>query len=101
MKKPRSISRGTLARKSREKLLAQRKKQNLSDLATNTRKRRRLARRLIKEQPLFAFEWLSSKIPRYDLSTFNRDTRPTTGRRSKARRILSARIELHNALLEK
>lgn len=92
--------RGTIARNARIKALAMRNKQDLTDLETNTRKRRRLARRLIKDQPLFAFSVLATHIPGYQVKTFQRDIRPVKGRKAKGRRI-SARRELHAALLEK
>jgi hypothetical protein len=96
-----SIPRGTLARNSRAKKLAMRKTQDLSDLSTNTRKRRRLARRLITEQPLFAFPILSALITGYDLAMFNRDTRLTKQRKTNDLQSNSARMEFHNELLLK
>jgi hypothetical protein len=100
MRKINAIPRGTLARKSREKRLAQRKKQDLSDLPKNTRKRRRLARRLNAEQPLFAFDILRSQMPGYDVFTFDRDCWPTRKQKGK-RKPISARMELHNLLISK
>jgi hypothetical protein len=94
------ISRGTLARQSREKRLAQRRKQDLSDLATNTRKRRKLARRWIAEEPLYAYGKLSELIPGYDRETFERDCKPTKGRRGK-KKPMTARMEMHRQLVAK
>jgi len=93
-------SRGMLARNSRAKRLAQRRKQNLSDLSTNTRKRRALARRLMAEQPLFAFDILSSLIEGYDIYTFLSDSRPTSPSRKKFKSP-TARMEMHKLLLDK
>lgn len=91
---------GHIARASRLKRLALRNKQDLSDLASNTRKRRRLARRLFKEQPLFAFHILSQLIKDYSVTTFIRDIRPTRGTPGKSRP-KSARMEFHDELLQK
>lgn len=92
--------RGQLARASRQKRLAQRKRQDLSDLASNTSKRRRLARRLSKEQPLFAFHILDSLITGYTAATFLRDSRPTKSRAGK-RQLPNARMELHQELIDR
>jgi len=91
---------GHIARAGRLKRLALRNKQDLSDLETNTRKRRRLARRLAKEQPLFAYLIMCKLIKGYKLSSFNRDSKATKSFRAK-HKVQSARKEFHEELVTK
>lgn len=96
------ILRGRLARNARAKKLAQRRRENYDDIATNTRKRRRLARRFMAEEPLFAFDRLSKLLDtNYDFNSFLRDSRPTAGKRKRSKQNFTNRMEFHNELLLK
>ena len=72
------------------------------DQALTTRKRRRLARKFYKEEPLFAFHRISEMVSDYNLTLFIRDIKPTQKskfRKSKIRKQVPARWEFHQEMV--
>lgn len=61
------------------------------EILTNTRVRRRLARKFWKHNPLFAYKVMHEAMPEYDYLTFCRDTQPT--KKGKSRVPYSAKKE--------
>ncbi len=67
-----------------------------------TRQRRRLARKMEREQPLFAFVLLCEMVTDYSVETFIRDIQPTKRskyRKGKSIKLVRARHELHQELV--